>query len=318
MTYETGVAQSLRMDFVLVPTSFDEATGRAMFKVEFDTRRYEWINYEGIRCLLDKFDNSLFTQDFLLIGLNRTVGLGVGYDPPTVDNSDQYVQSRLDMIEKQLNGATTLAAFVDNSETFLASLAVDEMEFVILSVDVVGSTRLATTLEPKTYARIMRTLLSEMSGIIPKFNGHVLTHTGDGLIAYFPAPSFITKNDLAVDCALTLRQLTYQGFNPLIKKRGFAPIDVRVGIDSGNAYIETIGDLGTKQHKDIIGAVVNLAAKIQAQASPGQICVGATTAKHLHTGWRSFLVPVTHYSNWSYQDKAGGVYQIYRVNIEPE
>ena len=32
-----------------------------------------------------------------------------------------------------------------------------------------------------------------MSEIIPKFHGHVLKYTGDGLIGYFPEPSFITK-----------------------------------------------------------------------------------------------------------------------------
>jgi len=52
-------------------------------------------------------------------------------------------------------------------------------------------------------ARVIPIALFEFSLAIPAFHGHVLKYTGDGLIAYFAEPSFLTKNDLALDCALT-------------------------------------------------------------------------------------------------------------------
>ncbi len=317
MKNEEDADVSFRMDFKLVPSHYDKATGRVTGKIEFDTLRYEWIEYEGERCLLDKLDNCLFSQEFLIAGLQHTQGMSIGYQPQLIDNSEKYIESRLEVIEGQLNGVATSVTFVDGSEEFLQTLAANELEFAILSVDLVGSTKLSTTVEPKVYTRLIKTLLTEMGSVVPKFNGYVLKYAGDGIIAYFPAPSFITKNDLALDCALTLRQLVYKGPNPLLTQRGMLPLDVRIGIDSGSAYVETIGDPETKQHKDILGSVVNLAAKIQSQASPGEICLGATTAKHLHTNWRMLLEELPPRDGWSYQSKDGSIYQIYRVKVEP-
>jgi adenylate cyclase len=135
------------------------------------------------------------------------------------------------------------------------------------------------------------------------------------LIAYFPEPSFITKNDLAIDCALTLRGLIHRVLNPILADRGFPTIGIRIGLDAGEAYIETIGSPETKQHKDIIGAVVSLAAKIQAQAKPGEIYLGDTVVRNLHTMWRQICEPVELGKNWNYTGLEGDVYQVHKVGL---
>ena len=147
---------------------------------------------------------------------------------------------------------------------------------MILSIDVVGSTKLSQAVSDETYARIIAATVSELSLVVPQFHGHVLNYTGDGFIAYFAEPSFTTKNDLAIDCALTLRLLLYRAINPALEARSLPKLGIRIGSDSGDAVVVTLGDPRTKQHKDIIGAVVNLAAKIQARAEPGTILVGET------------------------------------------
>ena len=59
----------------------------------------------------------------------------------------------------------------------------------------------------------------ELSELVPKFWGYVLKYTGDGLIAYFPEPSFITMNDAALYCALTMRKIVYQALNTALQHR---------------------------------------------------------------------------------------------------
>jgi class 3 adenylate cyclase len=125
----------------------------------------------------------------------------------------------------------------------------------------------------------------------------------------------MTKNDLAIDCALTLRGLVYRVLNPILEERGFPTIGVRIGLDAGEAYIETIGSPATKQHKDIIGSVVSLAVKIQAQAEPGGIFLGDAIECSLHTAWRQITEPVQLGEEWNYGNSEGKVYQVHRVRF---
>jgi class 3 adenylate cyclase len=170
-------------------------------------------------------------------------------------------------------------------------------------------------LAPEIYKTVISTTLYELSEIVPKFHGHVLKYTGDGLIAYFPEPSFILKNDLAIVCALTLRILVYEALNPILIKRGFPSIGIRIGLDAGEAYVVTIGSPETKQHKDIIGVVVNLASKIQSKASPGEIYLGDTVLRHLHTMWRQICEPVDLDKKWEYRDLRGVIYKIHKISF---
>jgi class 3 adenylate cyclase len=159
----------------------------------------------------------------------------------------------------------------------------------------------------------MEVMLYELSNIIPLFRGHVLKYTGDGLIAYFPEPGFTTKNDLAIDCALTLRRLVYFALNPLLREIQYPNIDVRIGLDSGQAYVLTIGSPATKQHMDIIGSVVSIAAKIQSVANPGGVFLGQATLQSLHTQWRVRCAEWPLPDNWPYKTLDGEMYRIHRV-----
>ena len=71
------------------------------------------------------------------------------------------------IIRARLKGDEKPATFGDKSEAFLESLAQDKLGFVIMCVDIVGSTKLSTNLEPEKYTRLISTVLYEMSEIIP-------------------------------------------------------------------------------------------------------------------------------------------------------
>ena len=303
------------MDFVFKIISVDEDKRTFIGALIPHPRRYEWKEINGKQYLYDKLDNILFPEKVLFDLAKQMVGQPVYSQPQEIDNAEQYVKSRIPFIRARLKGDEKPATFEDKSETFLESLARDKLEFVIMCVDIVGSTKLSTDLEPEKYARLISTVLYEISEIIPKFRGHVLKYTGDGLIAYFPEPSFITKNDLAIDCALTIRRLLYSGLNPVFKENGYPCIDIRIGLDSGEACIVTIGSQETKQHKDIIGAVVNLAAKIQSLGNPGDILLGDTTVRNLHTMWREICEEIKTGHNWRYKDKNGKPYKVYKIKF---
>jgi adenylate cyclase len=304
-----------RMDFEVEIVSWDEKsrTFTAIFNPH--PQRYEWREIDGKRHLYDKLDNLYFPEKVFREGMEFLSGQPIYFQPPKIDDAEAHIRSRKPHIQAALDGHRQVPTFDDKSEEFLQSLAADKLGFVIISLDIVGSTKLATATNPKTYAQLISVVLYELSEIVPHFHGHALKYTGDGLIAYFPEPSFMTKNDLAIDCALTLRGLVYRVLNPILEERGFPTIGVRIGLDAGEAYIETIGSPATKQHKDIIGSVVSLAAKIQAQAEPGGIFLGDAVECSLHTAWRQITEPVQLGEEWNYRNSEGKVYQVHRVRF---
>lgn len=304
-----------RMDFIQRFISVDEESGTMTVALEPDPRRYEWKEVDGKRYLYDKFDNTSIAEDDYRDFIRQAIGLPLYSQPQMLGDAEEYIKSRKPLITCMLQGFDRPPTFQDKSEQFLESLEVDNLAFVIISLDIVGSTKLATSTDPKTYARLISTVLHELSEVIPKFYGHVLKYTGDGLIAYFPEPSFIRKNDHALDCALTLRGLIYKALNPILEQQGFPSIDVRIGIDAGEAYVETIGSPETKQHKDIIGAVVSLASKIQSRAKPGEIYLGNTVERNLYTPWRQICEPVELGIDWTYKESGGSIYRVHRVKI---
>jgi class 3 adenylate cyclase len=122
-------------------------------------------------------------------------------------------------------------------------------------------------------------------------------------------------NDLAIDCALSCRLLVNEVLNPALLERGFPTINVRIGLDSGEAFIQTVGSPETKRHKDIIGAVVSLATKIQALAPPGEVYLGEITVQNLYVAWRQLCERVDAGPGWSYKDGSGKPYGVWRVRI---
>ncbi|HKX45782.1 MAG TPA: adenylate/guanylate cyclase domain-containing protein [Planctomycetota bacterium] len=304
-----------RLDFEMEFIDYDSETGHATFKLTPHPRRYEWREIDGERYLYDRFDETLMSEDVLREAIEGMGVMPVRYQPPEIANAESYVASRIHAIREELTGRFDPPTYSNPSDDFLRSLTVDELEFVILSLDLVGSTKLSTEQPRADYAITVQTLLFEVSEIVSKFHGHILKYTGDGIIAYFPSPNFIAMNDLGIDCALTLRRLVYNGMNNVLRELGRPAIDIRIGLDSGPAAILVIGSGRTKQHKDLIGDVVSLACKIQAQAPSGGIALGDVTARSLHVRWREICTEMPMPPTWSYRDReTNEPYRVHRVD----
>ncbi|MCX6599962.1 MAG: adenylate/guanylate cyclase domain-containing protein [bacterium] len=307
---------SFRIDFVQEIIGVDEQKGIVKALFYPDPRRYEDRTIDGKEYVFDKLDSMLFEKKMFYEKLIESLkDKPVYYQPPEVQDFSKYGLSRIEEVRNFLVGGTLPCTLEDKSEAFLRSLEKDELGFVIVSLDVVGSTKLATTLDSHAYARVISILLYELSNIIPLFHGHVLKYTGDGFIAYFAEPSFITKHDLGLDCACALHAMVYEVINPLLEEQDYPEIGVRIGMDSGQAEIVVMGSPQTKQHIDIIGRIVSLAAKIQSCAKPGEIWLGDSVCKHLYVAWRQVIEEVPLKQTWQYKDVDGKPYPVHRLNL---
>jgi adenylate cyclase len=153
-----------------------------------------------------------------------------------------------------------------------------------------------------------------MGDLVALFHGHVLKHAGDGLIAYFAAPAFIVKADAAVDCAYCIRRLIYDAVNPELEQLGLPTIDVRLGLDGGEAVIEILGSDKTKRHADLIGEVVSLACKIESRAGTGEIFLGETVERNLHFRWRELCKRIKPSQNWTYSVSGSEPYPLFHLD----
>jgi adenylate cyclase len=125
----------------------------------------------------------------------------------------------------------------------------------ILAADVAGYSRLMGADEEGTHERVKAHLRKLIEPKIKEHRGHTVKNTGDGLLAEFP--SVVD----AVRCAVEVqRAMADRNAETPEDKR----ITFRIGVNLGDVIAE---------EDDIFGDGVNVAARLQTLADPGEICV---------------------------------------------
>jgi class 3 adenylate cyclase len=311
---EHSVREDNRFDVEVEVLDVDPDSGHIQFHIHPDPGRYDWLERDGERVLYDRFDDVYFPHALVIDMLKQAMNMSQAPPLAVIPNVEAYVASRRPVIAASLQGEARAGEPVDIAEAQLREFEKDELAFVILSVDIEGSTRLQTNSNRRTFARTINTLLTELAELVGLFHGQVLKYTGDGLIAYFAEPTFIIKSDAAVDCAYCARRLIYDAVNPELEQAGLPTIDVRLGLDGGEAAIEILGSARTKRHADIIGDVVSLACKIESRAGTGEIFLGETVKRNLHFRWRELCTPVDLPADWTYSVSGGEPYPLFRLD----
>ncbi len=133
----------------------------------------------------------------------------------------------------------------------------------ILAVDMVGYTRLMEIDEDGTHQRLMQIREDLLEPTTVLHNGRMIKHTGDGFIAAFD------NTVEAVRCAVSLQEMLIKlGVNDPPSKR----IVFRMGLHACETIVEK---------DDIYGEGVNVAARLQNYAEPGDIVISALVSEQL-------------------------------------
>jgi len=125
----------------------------------------------------------------------------------------------------------------------------------ILAADVAGYSRLMGVDEEGTHRRLQAHRRELVEPKIGEHSGRVVKNTGDGVLAEFP--SVVD----AVRCAVELQWAMIDREAGVLEDRR---IRSRIGINPGDVIVED---------DDIFGDGVNVAARLEALAEPGGICV---------------------------------------------
>ena len=139
-------------------------------------------------------------------------------------------------------------------------------------IDLTGFSTLTRDFDPEKLRDLADDVLSVVAGVVEEYDGYIDAFQGDGLIALFGAPN-AHPNDperAVLAAAEGLRAIEAIG-----RSKGY-PLKGRAGVNTG---LVIAGNLGSGKIKDytVMGSAVNLAARLEAAATPGEVWVGPET-----------------------------------------
>ncbi len=174
-------------------------------------------------------------------------------------------------------GGPTRTAVV--AERPLASSGDSERKQVtVLFADLKGSMELLADRDPEEAQNLLDPVLEHMMEAVHHHQGTVNQVMGDGIMALFGAP--IAHEDHAVRaCYAALRmQESVAGYGDNVLRQYGAPLQIRVGLNSGEVVVRTLGgDLHTNYAA--VGQTVHLAARMEQMAKPGSIFATVDTVR---------------------------------------
>jgi ABC-type oligopeptide transport system substrate-binding subunit/class 3 adenylate cyclase len=157
--------------------------------------------------------------------------------------------------------------------------AVREERKVLTAVfaDVVGSTALAERLDSEDVKLVVGEAVARIVGEVESLGGHVKDLAGDGVLAFFGAPT--TREDdaeRAVRCALRIVGEMEEYAREVRRGWGAEGFGVRVGAATGAVVVGEVG-AGSRVEYAAFGDAVNVAARLQSAAEPGTVLVDDAT-----------------------------------------
>ncbi|MBD2578783.1 adenylate/guanylate cyclase domain-containing protein [Oscillatoria sp. FACHB-1406] len=162
-----------------------------------------------------------------------------------------------------------------------------EADISILFADLVGFTALSEQLSPGEISQLLNRFFEEMLKFVFGTGGTLDKFIGDCIMAFFGAPEPQRDHaDRAVAAAMGmlehLDRLNAQQIWP-------QPLQLRIAINSGRAVA---GDVGSAQRVDytVLGATVNLAARMESVCAPGECIISEATYRNLRKRDRFVLI----------------------------
>ncbi len=151
-------------------------------------------------------------------------------------------------------------------------------QVTVLMSDIRGFTTMSEQLSPEEVVAVLNNQLDVMVGVIREFGGTIDNFIGDAIMVLFGAP-LAKKGDVerAIACALAMQD-AMEDVNRRNLASGLPEIQMGIGINTGDVVA---GNIGSETHAkySVIGAPVNLAARIESLSKAGQVLISEQTYK---------------------------------------
>ena len=150
-----------------------------------------------------------------------------------------------------------------------------------LFADIKGSTELEQDLDPEEARAIIDPALKLMIAAVNRYDGHVVQSTGDGIFAMFGAPLAHEDHPQRALYAGLRMQDELLRYGSKLQAEGRAPIEIRVGVNTGEVVVRSIATGEGQIEYTPIGHTTNLASRLQSLARTGTVAVSEQTRRQV-------------------------------------
>lgn len=164
--------------------------------------------------------------------------------------------------EKEMNASDYMVAFSGQTKSFCVGM-----------VDMSGSTKMSVSLHRTKIMKYYEIFLNTLSRILSKYDASVIKNGGDSLLYYFPKT---VRHDKqygfmgSVECGLALLDAR-DDVNIQMTRAGLSDVDYKVSSDYGQVILMKSNQSNTM---DMVGAAMNVCAKINSKAPPNEMVIG--------------------------------------------
>jgi class 3 adenylate cyclase/predicted ATPase len=146
-----------------------------------------------------------------------------------------------------------------------------------LFADIKGSIELMEDLDPEDTRRVVDPALTLMMDAAHRYDGYVVQSSGDGVFVLFGAPSAHEDHPQRALLAALRMQQEIKKLAGSMRAEGRAPIQIRIGLNTGEVVVRPIQT--GKRHVEYtpIGHTANLASRMQTLAEPSSVVVSEAT-----------------------------------------
>ena len=226
----------------------------------------EWLEARG----LGRYADALLAQDIELDILPQLTDADLTAAGLPVGARKRLLQA----IEGQRNMSD--AAMQARSQPIVPTTApaveAERRQLTVLFCDVVGSTRLAETLDAEDLRNLLLSFQKVCVEVVQRHEGQIGLFIGDGVTAYFGYPrahedSAQSAVQAGLDIMAGLTELRTDG------------VEARCGVHTGPVVVGELG-VGEKRLCDgIVGEAPNIAARLQGLAPPGTLVMSEATLR---------------------------------------
>jgi class 3 adenylate cyclase len=145
----------------------------------------------------------------------------------------------------------------------------------VVFADIVSWTELGERLDPETVRQLMARYFQTLRRVLERHGGTVEKFIGDAVMAVFGIP--VVHEDDALRATHAAFEITeaLRKLNEELKRRWGVRLEVRIGVNTG----EVVADDPSDNQAFATGDAVNVAARLQQAAQPGETLIGEATRR---------------------------------------
>nr|AIE92753.1 adenylate/guanylate cyclase [uncultured marine thaumarchaeote AD1000_26_G12] len=231
----------------------------------------------------------------------------------TQDSETMILETQKRIWRAIKQGGVEYYGIISESDEFLREHVNEKIPMAVMFVDLVGSTDMSLSLPEEKVAMIVSSFAQEMAIAVKQHHGYALKFVGDAVIGYFIHKSALMASDNAISCAQTMIKIIEDGINPILNNYDYPDLFIKIGVDYGESMVMRYGNDKARSHVDLLGPVMNIAAKVQNKAKPQQIMIGEDIFNKIHpTTQKNFELKVWNENEWNYRNRqTGKLYPVY-------